>query len=211
MKKITTITYLLICFCLISSISFAQNFQLKGRSSIGINIGLFTGAKSTNSVIINGFKTEASTNGFSGNLYFLHWFQENMSLKFSAGLLSGSTDVSVNALNTVQQASAVFPILIGLNYYLLDASILDAMRPYISGSLGMYVGSEAKNNLISQQVHSEAAMGGRAGIGIDFLVSNHFTLGANLGYNLMANFSEPIGGRENFNGGDFSFQLSYIF
>ena len=85
------------------------------------------------------------------------------------------------------------------------------MRPYISGSLGMYVGSEAKNNLISQQVHSEAAMGGRAGIGIDFLVSNHFTLGANLGYNLMANFSEPIGGRENFNGGDFSFQLSYIF
>jgi outer membrane protein W len=207
MKKII----FLFCICLISNITSAQNYQLDGRYAIGFNLGLYTGSRSANTVAINGMNTEVSSNGFAGNMFFSHWIKENLSLKLSAGLLTGSSKVSVNVFNTVQQSSAVFPILLGLNYYLPEPSSTDAMRPFISASVGMFIGSEAKNTIISQQVHSETAIGGRAGIGIDFLISNHFILGVNAGYNVMANFSKPVGGKNNFDGADFSFQLSYVF
>jgi outer membrane protein W len=211
MKKIIKKIEFLLSICVISNIAFAQSYQLNDRSAIGFNLGLFTGSKSANSVAIDGINSEVSSNGFAGNIFFSHWLQENTALTLSAGLLTGSSNVSVNVLNTTQQASTVIPILLGLNYYFLDPTSSDAIRPFISTSVGMYIGSEAKNTMISQQVHSETAMGGRAGIGIDFLISSHFILGANLGYNVMANFSNPIGGKRNFNGADFSFQSSYVF
>ena len=211
MKKIITWIYFLVCICLMSNISFAQNYQLTGRSAIGFNLGLFAGSKSSNTVSVNGMNTEVSSNGFAGNMFFSHWIQENLSLKLSAGLLTGSSNVSINVFNTVQQSSAVFPILLGLNYYLPELTSSDAIRPFISASVGMYIGSEAKNTVVSQQVHSEAAIGGRAGIGIDLIISNHFILGTNLGYNVMANFSSPVGDKNNFDGMDFSFQLNYVF
>ena len=211
MKKLIAKIYFLVCICLISNVSIAQNYQLNGRNAIGFNAGLFTGSKSSSTVNINGLNTEVSSNGFAGNIFFTHWIKEYLSVKLSAGLLTGSSNVSVNVLNTVQQSSAVFPILLGLNYYIPEPTSSDAIRPFISASAGTYIGTEAKNTIISQQVHSETAIGGRAGIGADFLISDHFTLGANLGYNFMANFSEPIGGKTNFNGADFSIQLGYVF
>lgn len=211
MKKAVSKLSLLFLFCFFVGITQAQNYQLSGRSAIGFNLGLYSGSKTTNTVSINGMNTDVSSNGFSGNIFFSHWLQENLSLKLSAGLLTGSANVVINSMSTTQQASAVFPILLGLNYYILEPTSSDAIRPFISASIGMYVGSEAKNTTLSQQVHSENSIGGRLGLGSDFLVSNHFILGANLGYNLMADFSNPVAGKKNFNGLDFSFQLDYVF
>jgi len=211
MKRMITKAWFLFCLCLLSSISVAQTYQLNSRSAIGFNVGLYAGSTSANAEYVNGYNSSASTNGFAGSMFFYHWLKEDLSLKLSIGLLTGSASVSLTANKTVQQASAVIPVLLGLNYYFTEPTESDAIRPFVGGAIGMYIGSEAKNTMISQEVSSETAAGLRAGIGCDFLIGNHFILGAEAGYNVMANFTDPIGGKNNFNGADFSLEVSYVF
>ncbi len=190
---------------------FAQNVQLSERSAIGINLGMYSGSKASNISAINGMKTEVMASGFSGGVFFQYWLQEDLALKLNAGMLTGNAKVSVNIANVSEQASSVMPITLGLNYYLLSIIKNDAVRPYFTAAVGMYVGNEAKNSILSQQVHSENAFGGKAGAGVDFILGNHFILGANAGYNLMSNFENPVGGNKNYNGAEFLFQFEYVF
>lgn len=210
MKSLTFKLSLGVLFCFVSIVTNAQNYQLSGKSAIGFNLGLYSGSKTTGTASINGLNTEVSSSGFYGSIFYSHWLKENVSLRLSAGLLTASANVSINTTNTAQ-ASAVFPLLLGLDYYFLQPTNSDAIRPFVSASIGMFVGSEAKNTTISQQVHSENTIGGRIGLGSDFLVGDHFIIGANLGYNLMADFSNAVGGKKNFNGLDFALQLDYVF
>ncbi|PKL82687.1 MAG: hypothetical protein CVV24_08805 [Ignavibacteriae bacterium HGW-Ignavibacteriae-3] len=206
LAMICLITVILIC-----NDAFAQKYHLEGKSVVGFNLGLFAGTKASNITPISGLNTEVLANGFAGNIFYSYWVRENLSLKFTAGILTGSANVAVSAFSTSQQASIVSPVLLGMNYYINELGFPDAVRPYIGGSVGMYIGREAANTMLAQKVHTESAFGGRAGLGIDVLLSSYFILGANAGYNLMANFSVPVGGNKNFNGADFSFQLGYIF
>jgi len=58
---------------------------------------------------------------------------------------------------------------------------------------------------------SGPAFGGQLGAGIDFILSPHFMAGIAGGYNIMADFEEPIGGSVNYGGPEFSIGLSYLF
>jgi hypothetical protein len=64
---------------------------------------------------------------------------------------------------------------------------------------------------VVQETHTENAFGGRIGAGIDFYLSNYFKFVANAGYNLMTDFSSPVAGRMNYNGGDFSIGAGFAF
>lgn len=209
MKKIALTTCTIFVLFFMNGIAIAQN-NLNGRWSVGFNLGVFTGLKSSN-VAVQGMSTEITVTGFAGNLFFSRWLRENLSLEMSAGLLTGSAKVYSSAFNNTQQTSAVFPILLGLNYYIPELQPQNEIRPYISAAIGMYIGAEATNDMISQQVHTETAIGGRIGAGVNFLLSDHFMLGANAGYHLMNNFKNPVAGKNNFNGGNFSFHVDYIF
>jgi hypothetical protein len=129
----------------------------------------------------------------------------------SAGFLAGEASSTSGTFGVTQQSSAIVPFLLGLRYYVPDPGPDDAVRPFLSAAIGTFVGMEAKNTVLVQEARSEAVLGGRAGGGIDFLLSNHFKLGANAGYNLVSDFSTPIGARSNSSGADFSIGFGYIF
>jgi opacity protein-like surface antigen len=76
---------------------------------------------------------------------------------------------------------------------------------------GPFIGSEVNNTILSQESRTETAFGGRLGAGIDFFLSDHFKAGANAGYNMMSDFSAPVGARSNYSGADFSCGIGYIF
>jgi hypothetical protein len=105
----------------------------------------------------------------------------------------------------------VVPLLIGVRIFLPYPEPDAQVRPFLSGAIGPYIGSEAKSTLFTQGTHTETSFGGRFGAGIDFILSNHFKLGANAGYNVMSDFSAAVGGRMNYNGGEFSIGIGYIF
>jgi len=195
----------------LSVVSFAQDYSLKGRSALGFNIGLWGGSSATNTAAVTGVRSEAKTNGLSGSMLYAHWLQENLSLTLSAGLLSGEASSTVSSSGFNQRASTVIPLLIGIKYYLPAPAPEDAIRPFLSAAVGPFIGMEAKNTVLFQEAFSETAFGGRLGAGIDFLLGQHFTLGAGVGYNLMADFDTPIGARKNYNGAEFAFGFGYIF
>jgi hypothetical protein len=209
-KTITTLTAALFLFAA-NSISLAQDLSLKGASALELNIGMWAGAKSSTTVAVGGIRSEAKANGFNASLLYTHWLREYLSLTLSAGFLAGEASSTSGMFGFNQQASAVVPFLLGLRYYLPKPGPDDAVRPFLSAAIGMYVGMEAKNTVLVQEARSEAVLGGRVGGGIDFLLGNHFKLGANIGYNLASDFSTPIGARTNSNGADFSFGFGYIF
>jgi opacity protein-like surface antigen len=211
MKTIQTSYRIIIALLLLSSISWAQEYVLKGRSALELNFGFWGGAKASNSVTMNGIQSEATTNGFSGSILFSHWIQEQMSVTLSGGLLAGEASSTVSASAIGQRASAIVPILIGVRFYFLSPVQDDAVRPFVSTAVGAYVGSEASNTILTQSAHSESTYGGQVGAGIEFLFSNHIKMGASVRYNMMSDFSTPIGARYNYNGADASIGIGYIF
>jgi outer membrane protein W len=210
--KTTIKTFCLVLLLItIGSVSKAQDLSLKGRSAIELSLGLWGGAKASNTAAATGIQSEAKTNGFAGGLGYSYWLQEYLSLTLTVSLLSAQASSTVNVFNVTQQASAVIPLLLGIRFYIPDPEPSANVRPFLSAAVGTYFGSEAKNTLLSQQAHTETTFGGRLGVGIDFFLGNHFKLGVNVGYHLMADFETTIGARKNYNGADFSLGAGYIF
>jgi hypothetical protein len=210
-EDIDAIIFLVLLSGTLSFISTAQNFSLKGRSAIELNLGLWGGTKASNTITTAGIQSESKTGGFAGSLGYSYWLREHMSLTITTNLLSARASSTITPLNITQQASVVIPLLLGIRYYIPDPDSSANVRPFLSASVGTYFGLEANNSLLLQQAHTETTFGGRLGVGIDFFLSNHFKIGANAGYHLMANFETAIGARKNYNGVDFSLGAGYIF
>jgi len=194
----------------VSTTSHAQDFLLKHRSGFELNLGVWSGGAST-SISTGGVQTEANLGAFIGGILYTNWLQENLSVTLSAGLLAARASSTVSMGGIDQQVSSVVPLLIGVRIFLPYPEPDAQVRPFLSGAIGPYIGSEAKSTLFTQGTHTETSFGGRFGAGIDFILSNHFKLGANAGYNVMSDFSAAVGGRMNYNGGEFSIGIGYIF
>jgi outer membrane protein W len=200
-----------VAIVIFSAISFSQDFSLTGRSALELNFGFWGGAKASNSLTIHGIQSEANTNGFSGTLLYSHWIQEQLSVTLSAGFLAGEASSTISPMTVNQRASAIVPILLGVKYYFLSPAQDDAVRPFVSTALGVYIGSEASNTIVTQNAHTETVYGGQFGLGLDFLLSNHFKMCVSARYNMMSDFSTPVGARSNYNGAEASIGIGYIF
>jgi outer membrane protein W len=211
MKPIGMFLTVIITTVLPSVAAFAQEYSLKGRSALEINMGFRGGVNASNTMTTKGIQSEAKTNGFLGGIQYSHWIQEHLSATISAGFLAGEATSSVSFSGTYQRSSVIIPVLIGVNYYFFNPDQEDAVRPFVSAAIGPYIGSETNNTLLSQNVHSETAWGGRFGAGIDFILGNHIKLGADAGYNVMTTFGNTIGAKSNYNGIDALIGIGYIF
>jgi hypothetical protein len=203
--------FLIIMIINMVNISAAQDITLKGRSAIELNFGLWGGVEASNTVSGTGIKSVANTSGFTGGLGYTYWLREHLSLTLTAGLLSAQASSTVSLFNVTQQSSTVVPLLLGIRFYVPTPEPSDNLRPFISAAIGPYFGSEVKNTVLSQEARKETAFGGRLGAGFDFLLGNYFKLNAQADFNFMSDFNTTIGARKNYNGGDFSFGVGYIF
>ncbi|MEK6570263.1 MAG: hypothetical protein AABZ61_02770, partial [Bacteroidota bacterium] len=188
----------LLCFILSVPMAVAGDHSLKGRSSIELNIGFWHESKVGNEISRTGILSTARSSGFIGGLSFSYWLQEELSLSASIGLLSGEATSSVTLLGVSQRTSSVVPVLLGVRYYLPESSYGTPVRPFLAAAVGPILGVESKNDFFSQESRSETALGARLGGGIDFLLGQYFKLGTTVGYNLMTDFSSPVGARKNF-------------
>jgi Outer membrane protein beta-barrel domain len=194
-----------LCLC-----SQPGEIALKGRSSLELNIGLWGGGRTASNVTAFGVHTGASFGSFVGGLRYTHWVREELAVTLSAGLLSGSTGTEVSPGNVSEHSSAVVPVLLGVRYYPFGSTI-DDVRPYLSAAGGPYIGAEVVNTTFSHEVQTESVFGGCFGGGVDFMLGNHFKLGANAGYNVVSDYQFPIGERRNYDGGEFSVAFGYVF
>jgi hypothetical protein len=126
-------------------------------------------------------------------------------------------DIEVNTdfTGTSTEAAVVAPILFGIKYYFAQSTFNTSVRPYAKAAVGPFIGSQEKSeeNITGVVIESrtEATFGGQLGGGVDFLMSRHFMTGFSLGYNLISDFDQPIGGSRNYSGPVFNFGLSVLF
>ncbi len=211
MKKLMLVVLLFATAALLSPAARSQEPVLKGRSGLELNFGLWTGPNTSIAVGVQGVGVDVKSGAFAGGILFAHWVQEYLSVTMSAGLLAGRASSTVSILNVSQKVSSVIPVLLGVRYYALGSAAGERVRPYLSAGVGLYAGSEVKNSILSHEARTETAFGGRAGAGLDFFLGDHFKLGASAGYHLMSDFDTSIGGRKNYNGGDFTIGVGYVF
>ena len=89
-----------------------------------------------------------------------------------------------------------------------------AFKPFIAVGLGPVVGlssGEFVGRTVSSGKATRLALGAFVGGGFDVFVHHSVAVGVTAGYNVMPNFSEPVGLRDNFNGPQVSLSLGWLF
>jgi len=144
-----------------------------------------------------------------------HSMQDNLAWNISIGGMLANVDVTTNFTGTSTEAAFVVPILFGVKYYIARSTFDTSVRPFAKAAVGPFIGQQEKSeeNIAGTivETRSETAFGGQLGGGVDFLISRHFMTGFALGYNLISDFDQPIGGSRNYSGPVFDFGLSVLF
>lgn len=211
MKNLARAFSIILSLLTITLYARTQDLSLRGRSGLEISFGFWGTSKASNAISPTGVRQEAVTSGFSGRLLYSYGLRENFIATLSVGFLGGEASSTVSVTSVQQQASSVVPILVGVRYYIADPTMDDMVRLYLAASVGTFMGFEATNSTLRQEARSETVIGSCLGAGVDFFLSRHFKLLAAAGYNLMSDFRTPIGARTNYNGGDFSIGIGYVF
>jgi len=198
----------------VSAQSSGTEYPLVGRSRVELTLGAWAKPGGSETIATGFGSVETRMGGMAGGLAFVHHLSEDLAMSVSAeGLLAElTTRTSIGGVETSN--SSVSPVMVGVRYYWPRASFGTKVRPFVSAALGSVIGNESETTVGMQvlvESRTEVAMGGRLGIGVDFVISRHFMIGMHSGYNLMSDFSQSVGGRKNYSGAQINLGFSYAF
>ena len=208
MRPIVPLVYFILTF-----VSIANADSLEKRHQLGLNIGMWcpdvTTEASTGSV-----STSLGNNGFLGGVNYGYSLTESMTLGISAGVMLTKMETKVGLMDVSNEYSSITQILINMKIYFPKSTYGSSVRPFVRVGAGPYIGNQEGtkvNNEVIVESRSETAFGGQGGLGVDFILGQHFLADILIGYNLTTDFNNPIGGSKNCNGLEFSFGFRYLF
>ena len=159
--------------------------SLVGRNSLAISVGL----SGTRSAQVSSQGTSAETSRGVGEIAFTHWFDEQLAVDVSVGVL----DARASAGASGQSSSAIIPVLLGIGFYPTRAAIGESIRPFAALAGGPYTQFVASNTALGQAAWSETVFGARLWAGIDWIAARAFKLGASSAYDLVPGFRAAPG------------------
>ncbi|MEW6411274.1 MAG: outer membrane beta-barrel protein [Candidatus Zixiibacteriota bacterium] len=195
---------------------------LENRHQLELRMGMFNQSNSdltltTTSIAASGVSSNVTStvnaNGFMGQLTYGYWFTEGLALNASVGGMLASVETQIEDIGITTESAYIGRVLVGLKKYLPGSTFNSSLRPYVKAMVGPCIGSQTStqvSSLVTSESRSEVVVGGQAAAGVDLLVGPHVLMGLNLGYNLMPDFSEPIGASKNYSGPEISFGVSYL-
>lgn len=215
-SMVSLIVALVVCLAAFdASAAVRYSNPLEKRSRVELKFGLWNlNSQSKSEIGANGVQTTATSDGPLGQLTYAYWVRENLAVTFSVGVLAGEYESSAGSGGVSTHVLSVLPILIGVRHYLPESALATSWKPYLAASIGSFIGAVSRSETGTQVItdsRTEAAYGGYLGGGLDIQLSRYFMVGANLGYNLMTDFSESLGGRKNYSGPEFGLGISFLF
>jgi hypothetical protein len=153
------------------------------------------------------YNVDVGTGGVGGFIRYNYYPNSDYAFTFTTGAMASAVRVETFSSYT----STVIPIMMGMKYYFAEVDKNNTLRPYLSGSMGTIIGTEAGVDILYAGTHTENAFGVNAGFGADIILGSLVKLHADIGYNLYSDFKEPIGGRNNYSGAEFSFGIGFMF
>jgi outer membrane protein W len=188
-----------------------EKINLKGRHSIGLNLGVIN---QTSAVTVDMLNVSTNLN-FQASLSYNYWFTNEIAIEANAGFLNSSVNNNVSIFGVEQKTALVTPLYLGAKYYPEFTSISGNIRPYIKLLAGSVVGSSTNNyvrySTVSDSVITQTVFSIKSGIGADALVSKNFRLGLAVDYLYMPDFEKSVGTRKNYSGVNFSFVFGAVF
>jgi hypothetical protein len=211
-----TKTILITTIIILTPLFMANASPSEKTHGIGFQVGMWNQVTGTRTEVgIGSTVTSVEASGFLGGIFYENRFQDNLAWNISIGGMLADIEVNTDFTGTSTEAAVVAPILFGIKYYFAQSTFNTSVRPYAKAAVGPFIGSQEKSeeNITGVVIESrtEATFGGQLGGGVDFLMSRHFMTGFSLGYNLISDFDQPIGGSRNYSGPVFNFGLSVLF
>lgn len=208
------LTAVIVVFMVVTSASAGG---LKKRHQIELRLGLWNQTTETRTEVrtepIGTTSTTVNSTGFLGGLTYGHWLQENVALNLRVGVLTAEVETETGVYPEITQTATVTQFLLGLKFYLPQADIRAPIRPYAGIFFGSFVGHQARieeGRSTTVDSRLEAAPGGQISAGVDFILGRRIMTSIAAGYNLMADFDQPVGGSDNYSGTELSFGLSFL-
>jgi len=187
--------------------------SLARRHRIELRAGWNQGGGVVEATQVGGIRTSVDVGDLLVALSYGYWAQENLATTLTFTVLGSKVNTAVGH-GTSSDVTSIVSALLGLRYYFPSSTYGQALRPYITAAAGPYIGSTARNETGAQiitDVTTRGAPGGHLGGGVDVPLGRHFMLGVDAGYHLMMDFSEPVGGKENYSGFEVGVGLSWVF
>ena len=188
-------------------------FALTERNRIEFHIGSWQvpGASTTPSVAAGSDSLD-----FAIGLQYQRFLREDLALTFGARVLaSANTTASENG--TFSGSYSIMSLPLGVRWNPLRGELHSrAVKPYLAAGLGPVIGGASGAGLTSEGgafagERTRASVGGLLGAGVDFHLGRHWSLGVEADYQWMADFSEPVGARDNYSGFQFGVNIGWLF
>jgi hypothetical protein len=185
-------------------------FAVAGRHRIDIRFGMFDTTDNA-PVVVAG---DSLSNVLFGVRYS-HFLQEGLLMTAGAEGLAAVSGTAVSSAGTTSGDAGVGAISLGVRYNPVP-SWKRSVKPYIDVSIGPVFGASSGywTTVGGRSTHYgdalEVTVGGVAGGGVDFHVSRGFSLGVSAGYRWMADFSQAIGGRNNYGGFELTLNVGWL-
>jgi hypothetical protein len=180
-----------------------------GGYGIELGLGGWIQGKASTSVTTSGVTTSSNTTGFRASLGFHYWSSENLAIGLTLSLINAGADVTAAPFAVRQEANAVSAAMLDARFC-WPVQQGGSITPYGHVSLGPVFGFLTENSLARQGASVETTVGGRIGGGVDLVLSNFFLAGVRGSYLVMSDFSQPVSGRNNFNGLEFQLVLTIV-
>jgi hypothetical protein len=185
------------------------------RHQIGLHLGMWSQITNTRTEVgIGTVSTSVGSDGFLGGVYYSHWLSEGLAISLEASAMALDVDTRIDPLTVSTVSSSVTRALIGARLYFPKSTYGTSVRPFVSATVGPYFGDQSETTTgltILTESRTETAFGGQLGAGVDFILGRHFLTGVTMGYQIMSDFDNPIGGSNNYGGPVFGISIAYLF
>ena len=190
-------------------------FAVTGRNRLELLVGMWdsgTGGSSTSRPVVT---TGASALDAFGGLRYTRYVRENLAVTFDInGFGSGGTTVGSGYVSTGATGGVAFPVSLRWNPFKGEHR-LQSLKPFVSAGVGPVIGNQSGTYVASGYINAgsttEATLGAHFGGGMDVHVARSFSLGIEVAYNAMKDFTRPVGGHQNFNGVQVSLGIGWLF
>ncbi len=177
--------------------------ELNGRSRVVFGVGFRGQTGTTSDATLGG--SEHLALGFS----YSRWLRENLAVSATMSILSPEVGARIGPVAVT--TNGVVAALVGARLYLPDLGSSSTVKPYVTGSVGPYIGSGKEVGTYSTKSVTVVSPGAHAGAGLDIQLHRSFMLGIRGGYHFMSDFSRPLAGRDNYSGFELGVEVSWLF
>jgi len=188
-------------------------YAVTGRNRLELLAGMWRSGSTTSRATVSTGSTAVDA---FGGLRYTRYARENLAVTFSIEGFDAFAGARVGPgfVSTGSSGGVALPVGVRWNPFKGEHR-LQPLKPFLAVGVGPVIGAQSgtfvTNGSVSTGETARATIGGQFGGGFDVHVARSFSLGLGVGYNVMANFAEPVGGHKNFNGPQVSLGIGWLF